>query len=99
MIMIKLSKLFIFDSLLLSEQLLKMTRDALPTFVLLIIVEVLLQFLRVPAGVSSGLLLRLILACIEFIVHLVKVHNDVAPFIVDPIRLCENIILLFVANA
>ena len=56
MIMIKLLKLLIFDSLLLSEQLLKMTRDALPTFVLLIIVEVFLQFLRVPAGVARGLL-------------------------------------------
>ena len=47
-----------------------MTGDPLPTFILLIIVEVLLKFLRVPAGVpGGGLLERLILVILEFIVQ------------------------------
>lgn len=75
-----------------------MTGDPLPTLILLIIVEVLLEFLRVPAGVAGGFLERLILACLEFIVHLVKVHNDVPSFIVHPKLLSENIIVLLVAD-
>ena len=75
-----------------------MTGDSLPTLILLIIVKVLLKFLWVPAGVPGGFLERLILACLEFIVHLVKVHHDVPSFIVHPKLLSENIIVLFVAD-
>ena len=75
-----------------------MTGNPLPTLILLIIVEVLLEFLRVPAGVPGGFLEGLILACIKFIIHLVKVYHDVPSFIVHPKRLIENIIVLFVAD-
>ena len=49
-------KAIIFDSLLLSEHLLEMTGNPLPALILLIIVEVLLEFLRVPARVPGGFL-------------------------------------------
>ena len=75
-----------------------MTGDPLPTLILLIIVEVLLELLRVPAGVPSGFLERLALACLEVIVHLVKVHDNVPSLIVDPKRFSERIIVLFVAD-
>ena len=91
-------KAFIFDSLLLSEQLLEMTGDPLPALILLIIVEVLLEFLRVPAGVPGGFLELLTLACLEVIVHLVKVHDNIPSLIVHPTRFSESIIVLFVAD-
>jgi hypothetical protein len=75
-----------------------MTGDPLPSLILLIIVEVLLEFLRVPAGVPGGFLEGVILACLEVIVHLVKVHHNVSSFIVHPKRFSESIIVLFVAD-
>jgi hypothetical protein len=74
-----------------------MTGDTLPALIFLIIVEVLLEFLRVPAGVPSGLLERLTLAILEFIVQWVKVNHNVPSFMVHPKRLRESIIVLFVA--
>jgi hypothetical protein len=75
-----------------------MTSDPLPSLILLIIVEVLLEFLRVPAGVAGRFLERLTLACLEVIVHLVKVHDNVFSLIVHPKQLSESIIVLFVAD-
>ena len=75
-----------------------MTGNPLPALILLIIVEVLLEFLRVPARVPGGFLELLTLAGLEVIVHLVKVHDNVPSLIVHPKRFSERIIVLFVAD-